>query len=70
MARVFVRSSNVEWVEYSPDTNNLDVEFRGGGTYRYTRVPTHVYQALLSAPSKGKFLNEHVKPHFHCDKLR
>ena len=58
---VLVRSSNVHSVGYSLQARALEVPFRSGGVYRYYDVPKFVYDALLHAPSTGKFLAANVK---------
>jgi hypothetical protein len=61
MKRVPVTSTSLASVGYLADTNTLEVEFRHGSCYRYFAVPKHTYHALLAAPSKGAFLNTHIK---------
>jgi KTSC domain len=61
--RVPLESAAVAAVAYDRTKNTLDVEFRGGGTYRYLQVPLAVYRSLLKAESAGAFWNE-VKQDF------
>jgi hypothetical protein len=61
MERAVVNSSNLAAVGYSLESAILEVEFRHGGIYQYFGVPLLVYQGLLSAASKGAYLNEIVK---------
>jgi hypothetical protein len=61
MNRIPVNSSNVASVKYYPDTHTLEVEFRNGNLYQYFDVPQSVYDALMNAESKGKFLNFEIK---------
>ena len=56
-----VNSSAVDRVNYSPDTRSLDIWYKGGSRYTYFDVPEAVYQALLTAPSIGAFVNARVK---------
>ena len=50
-----VVSSNLLRVRYFASDGWLDIDFDSGGTYRYYDVPLEVYQALLAAPSKGRY---------------
>ncbi|MGA2725661.1 MAG: KTSC domain-containing protein [Bryobacteraceae bacterium] len=61
MERTVVDSSNLASVGYDIKSAILEVEFQHGGIYRCFGVPLFVYQGLLSAASKGKYLNEVVK---------
>jgi len=47
---------------------SLDVEFRGGDTYRYFNVSKSIYRELLKAESAGAYWNE-VKDKFAFVKL-
>lgn len=54
MERIPVSSSNLASVGYQDGI--LEVAFKSGSVYQYTGVPESVYEALMSAPSHGKFL--------------
>lgn len=61
-----VASSNLSSVAFfegreSTAGNVLGVRFRSGAEYHYMGVPRGVYLALLAAPSKGTYLDRHVK---------
>ena len=59
--RVPVASSSVASVGYCGLEQMLEVEFRHGSIYRYLDVPRSAYEALLTADSKGRFLNRSIK---------
>ncbi|MGA2650955.1 MAG: KTSC domain-containing protein [Terracidiphilus sp.] len=61
MERNNVASSNISSIGYDPQTSTLEVEFLNGGIYQYYGVPENMYQQLMSAPSKGQFLNTYIK---------
>jgi KTSC domain len=61
MERAVANSSNLAAVGYSLESAILEVESQHGGVYQYFGVPLLVYQGLLSAASKGTYLNEVVK---------
>lgn len=58
----FVRvvSSNVDSIGYDDNSRTLYVAFKNGSRYFYTDVPKELYTQFLNAPSKGKFLNQHI----------
>jgi hypothetical protein len=60
-------SSNIQGADW--DNGILIIEFKGGTQYRYFDVPDGVYQELMSAASKGKFVNENIKGRFEFEKL-
>ena len=59
-AQVRVQSSNIHSVGYDRDAQILQVEFHNGYIYQYFNVPERVYTDLVSANSKGKYLNKHI----------
>jgi len=61
MERMQVQSSNVASIGYDTDACTLEVEFLNGSLYQYFGVPESVFAGLMSAPSKGSFLDQHVK---------
>jgi hypothetical protein len=57
----YVDSSNIEAIGYDDNTQELHVQFLSGGHYIYHDVPRQIFDDLMSAPSKGSFLNREVK---------
>ena len=55
-----VDSSNISAVGYDERLKKLHIEF-SSGTYMYHDVPKDVYEDLLSAPSKGKFVHKSIR---------
>jgi len=51
-----VQSSNVAAVAYEPDIATLAVRYKNGSVYVRPNVTATQYGALMTAPSKGKFL--------------
>jgi hypothetical protein len=39
----------------------LRIEFLKGGTYDYYQVPSELYEGIMSAGSKGQYLNMYIK---------
>ena len=70
MAREYVTSTSVEWIEYDAGARTLDVAFASGGIYRYAGVPPAECERLRAAESKGRFVNEVVKRHYGYVRLR
>lgn len=63
-----VKSSNVKQVEWR--FGQLYVKYIASeAIYRYKDVPHVMYRALLDAESKGKYLNEKIKPYFDFTKV-
>ena len=57
-------SSNVEGYGYNPSQKELWVAFKNNRVYRYDKVPHETVNGLHEAPSKGKYLNQHIKGKF------
>jgi hypothetical protein len=66
--RIKLGSSAIAAVTYDEQQKTLDVEFRGGDTYRYFHVQEFVYRELLKAESAGVFWNG-IKEQFDYLKL-
>lgn len=60
----YVESTAIEMVGYDPVDSVLAVMFKGGATYLYSGVPQHLYDQLMVAESKGRFVNRYIKPNF------
>lgn len=71
---ISVKSSNVDSVGYDYDTRYLYVLFLSGdprvrGTlYRYTDVPSRVYDRFLKSSSKGLYVWTYIRDKFHYAK--
>lgn len=66
----YVDSSNIEAVGYDPDSQQLYVQFlKSGATYVYYDIEEWIFQELMQADSKGTYLNNQIKPRYHCSKL-
>ena len=64
MHRRPVSSSAIASVGYDERKSLLEVEFRGGAVYDYLEVPPKVWEALLAAPSKGRFVSRRIRDRF------
>jgi hypothetical protein len=64
-----VESSNVESVGYDADSEELHVQFKGGGLYRYEGVPQETHTDMMGSDSIGKFIDQSVKGQFPFTKL-
>lgn len=67
--KVPVQSKGIDWVAYDEEAQTLDVHFGESRTYRYFDVPDAVYDWLLRAQSKGKFVNRLVKDRYRYERL-
>lgn len=67
MNMIPVSSSNLNSVGYENST--LYVRFNDGSLYRYSNVPEHVYNELMNASSKGRYLAAYVKGQYPYSKI-
>jgi hypothetical protein len=56
-----VASTSLASIGYSPASSTLEVEYRTGAVYQFFAVPPSVLAALMSAPSKGTFVNQRIR---------
>lgn len=68
MERIPVSSSNLASVGYQDGI--LEVAFKSGSVYQYTGVPESVYEALMSAPSHGKFFAAYIRNNYPYRQVR
>lgn len=58
------RSSQMEYVEYVPETKELHVKFQSGkAVYTYKGVSQEEYDGLMAAKSMGSYLHKNIKTH-------
>lgn len=54
-------SSNIAEIGYDEEKKVLEVKFQNNSIYQYSPVPKALYEELMLAESKGKFLNNEIK---------
>ena len=54
-------SSAIARAAYDEGSATLDLWYRGGDRYRYFGVPPEAFDALISAPSAGEYVNRQIK---------
>lgn len=59
-------SSAIKRGEYDPQAMRMVLWFPEGRSYTFCRVPAHVWQGLLNAPSKGRYYDAHIRDRFQC----
>lgn len=64
MNSTVVESTTLAALAYDDAREILQLEFRSGALYRYCGVPAPVFEALLSAPSKGGYFNRAIRGNF------
>lgn len=69
MNRIPVTSTNIAEVGYEEETATLEVVFHHGGAYQYFDVPEIVYRELMSAESKGSYLNHFIRNFYRSARL-
>ena len=59
-----VVSTTLATVGYDETRQVLQLQFRSRAIYQYRDVPPAVHQALLGAPSKGRYFNRAIRGRF------
>ena len=59
-----VESTTLTALAYDDAREILELEFRSRAVYSYFGVPGSVYEALLAAPSKGRYFNREIRGRF------
>ena len=69
MQHISVTSSNIASIGYDEKSQTLEISFKSGATYAYSRVPASEHAALMAADSHGKHFNAYIKPRYAATKL-
>lgn len=64
-----VESSNLAYIGYDEERQDLQIQFRSGAWYAYSNVPDEIYEGLMNADSKGQYFNENIKGKFEYQKV-
>ena len=64
MRVIVVASTTLATVVYDEAREVLQLEFRSRALYQYRGVPRAVHEALLAAPSKGRYFNRAIRGRF------
>ncbi len=64
-----VTSSNLAAVGYDARRQALEIQFHGGGRYRYAGVPRDRFLALCQAKSKGGYFHRCIRDQFACTRV-
>ena len=54
---------------YDQKSHSLMAVFRTGETYRYKNVPSFMYELLMSADSKGKFMHKYILNRYDYERV-
>ena len=54
---------------YDEKSHSLMAVFRTGEKYRYKNVPLFVYERLMSADSKGRFMHKYILNRFDYERV-
>jgi KTSC domain len=65
-----VESTTLAAVAYDETQKLLQLEFCSQAVYLYFGVPAAMHQALLGAPSKGKYFNQTIRGRFPFRRVR
>jgi len=69
MERTPVTSTNIQSIGYDSNSQTLEVEFNSGTVYQYAGVPQDEYDGLMTAGSKGTYLNARIKGRYPYARL-
>jgi len=57
-------STAIRFISYDEDAERLSVTFITGRRYVYEQVPKDVFEAFLSASSRGGFFNSEIRDRY------
>lgn len=64
-----VQSSNISYIGYDYDTQELYITFTKGDTYKYDNVPEQVFKEFLEASSVGKYYISNIRGQYTSNKI-
>ena len=69
VSMVRMSSSSIAAAGYDHRRHALRLRYVSGVMYDYLDVPVSVFEELLEAPSKGRFVNWYIKPRYRFTRL-
>ncbi len=69
MNRIPVESTNILEIGFDEESSTLEIEFKEGSVYQYFDVPKAIYDQMMNAESKGKYLAAHIKGFYRYVKV-
>jgi hypothetical protein len=69
MNEIPLHSSVLAGLRYDPDQQQLWLRFQTEELYVYRMVPATVVQALIRAPSHGRYFTSSIRGCFECRRL-
>lgn len=66
MEMIRVNSSAIDAIGYDPNTQQMRIRFKHGGTYSFCRVPQSIFDGFLSSSSKGTYYDRHIRDRYQC----
>lgn len=66
MEMITVCSSAIRAAGYDSASMQMKIQFEQGDTYTFCRVPAHVFDGLISASSKGRYYDRHIRDRYQC----
>jgi KTSC domain len=68
-ACVRLDSTTLMAATYNEHRETLQLDFRDGTRYLYSRIPPTLFRELLNAASKGSFFNRRIRSRFPYAKI-
>ena len=65
-------SKTTLYIKYYPEKRKLEIGFKTGNVYRYSKVPSLVWENYFKAASdglSGEFFNAHIKGKYKFDRI-
>ncbi|GAB1596010.1 KTSC domain-containing protein [Lysobacter claricitrinus] len=69
MRRIPVDSEALNSVGYDPTRRVLEIEFTGGGVYRYFDVPEREAVGLVESDSRGQYFSERIRERYRFEQV-
>jgi hypothetical protein len=70
MERIAVESGVIEALAYDENSSVLKVWYKSGEVHEHYDVPRDIFETLLTAKSKGYYLNWIIKPAFRSKRIK
>jgi len=62
-------SSLITGTQWTPDYNELVIDFASGASYKYGEIPEEEYNAFCEAESQGSYFNKNIKGKYPFTKV-
>lgn len=64
-----LKSNVIESCAYDEEAKELTLDFKSGGSHKYSDVPKEVFEGICSADSAGKYFHSQIRGKYPSERV-